>query len=100
MAFPKQVAILWRHSTKSTMNFLHNQDATLDAMIESFFTTTTEEEAKRAFLEVEQYCLRQHYDILTVCPQSYNVWSPNLMGYSGEAALLNMSNWVAKIWKK
>jgi peptide/nickel transport system substrate-binding protein len=100
LALPKQVSVLWRHSTRSTMNFLHNQDATLDALIESYFTTTTEDEAKKAFLEVEQYCLRQHYDILTVCPQSYTFWSPNLMGYTGEATLLNMSNWVPKIWKK
>ena len=100
MAFPKQISILWRHSTRSTMNFLHNKDATLDAMIESFFTTTTEDEAKKIFLEVEQYCLRQHYDVLSVCPQTYTFWSPNLMGYSGETTTINISNWISKLWKK
>ncbi len=82
------------------MNFLRNDGSVVDPLIDKFFTTTTEDEAKAAFLAVEQYCLTQHWDSLTVCPYTYTAWGPSLGGYSGEATNINASNWIAKIWKK
>ncbi len=103
LAFPKGVSIVWFSPTQATLRTTQlttAQAADMEAIINKFMLSPTLEEARLNFLATEQYCLAQHWDILTVCPRNYTFWSPNFMGYTGEYTNLNLSNWVAKVWKK
>lgn len=102
LTLPKGVSIYWFSPTRSTLKATQNQAtaAELEAMIDKYLESANFEEARLNFLAVEQYCLAQHWDILTVSPRTYTVWNPDLLGYDGETSDIQLSNWVPKVWKK
>jgi peptide/nickel transport system substrate-binding protein len=102
LSFPLGVSVLWFSPTRSTLRATQNQTTAseLEAMIDKYNGSATFEEARLDYLAIEQYCLAQHWDILTVSPRAYTAWSPNLMGYTGETTTLTTSLWIPNLWKK
>lgn len=73
-------------------------DPQYDALRDSFFAATTAADAARIFKELDRYFIEQHFMIMSVETNTYNLWQPYLKGYSGEALQWGQHMVLARLW--
>jgi peptide/nickel transport system substrate-binding protein len=94
---PLFVDIGRRLSTNAT-NLTHNDDPWYDEMMAKYDATLDPEEYRKLHIELDMYCIKQHWSLPICLTYSYIVYQPWLKGYAGENIMWSWGFWYARFW--
>jgi peptide/nickel transport system substrate-binding protein len=86
-------------TTGNRSNFSFNNDQYFDDLADEFSKSTTLDEAKEIYQQIEIYALEKNYMLSTFSTDIPVMWQPYVKGYSGETIIRYLGgNILARLW--